>query len=969
MNVRGFRIGEQLLSPLTTLSKSVPIYVTDGPSSYSPDWLEMNMDEPFNDFHDSFVRSAHESNALDVSLRNNQLHIRDTSLNTKTNISLCRTLRLPEDGNEYNLPALFGQFPLINVDFLRKNLPEAIVQKSGVVIPMYQREAISINIDSARHQMHATSRFETPRKPTNEDFAIRVFSGGVNVISGLPVNKTRGTNEQDYITSPAQKRLDGFLSASKGERSIVRQFVSMPTGAGYSAEGQVTGAELISGVQLIIAPPFAGHGQFWLDKHEARPLVMLTAQDESPSSMGFHPGTRLRLSGKEIEKRLKVKQGNHTDEIWYTPGQSFDHYKSRGDSHDMRPLWTHEVLLPILERCEHPETLVMEPVFDMSITIEVNDLSTFPAAQAQQTWTLSPFITRERLYKIIKREFGLGDRLMEVRYPTNSVASGTDPVMLHHVCSNGDVILVSARRPPPVIRSSGARGTPPKQTSPPPPTARVSGWELGLACGGTVYQDVYADVDTKRWNWKKSQLLNIQILNAVAFETFTGFSPPEPPISFTSYLDADIPFYHIMPKSSLLGSEVISKLETASQVDLRTGIFKSAVLQGLKPIECILCDRMLADTILRPCNHVFCGGCIQQNMQFRYEIHCPACKELSSHQIQFAGPMERSHECPSKASTMMNLQRGSQATGLRREVKTSKTKIEEENEIFISSIRQSAMSAIIDDLERAMSQSALSNSSSFEKGKQTIASSLSSILHWKLPDEGKTILQTASEQNRADVVEFLLQTNRQTPANALAALEIAAASGHLDIVKLLVKPALIRQNKSVNNESAGYIALKYGEKSGMSGETKFWLQDESPETGSSITPLHLAAENGHHDVVRLLLDAGLDPNMGSFNRRMDFVGRFSPTPLAWAAKGNHVPVAKMLIPVTKTNFVEEAALYAAHYGSDDVLDLLIDRVGTDVKDCWGRSLIHIVAQSGRLSAGKTINMLLKYGVDANTTWG
>lgn len=585
------------MSPLTTLSKYVPVYVTDGPSSYSPNWLEMNMDEPLNDFHDNFVRSAHGSNALDVSLRNNQLHIRDTYLNTNTNISLGRTLRLPEDGNEYNLPALFGQFPLVNVDFLPKKMPKAIVQKSGVVIPMYQREAISITIDSARHQMHETSwTFERPRKPTNEDFAIRIFSGGVNVISGLPVNKARSTNEQDYITSPAQKRLDGFLSASKSERSIVRQFVSMPTGEGYSAEGQVTGSELISGVQLIIAPPFAGRGQFWLDKHEARRLVKLTAQDESPSSMGFHPGTRLRLSGKEIQKRLKVKQGNYTDEIWYTPGQSFDHYESRDDSHDMRPLWTHEVLLPILERCEHPETLVMEPVFDMSITIKVNDTSTFPATQAQQTWTLSPFITRERLYEIIKREFGLGDRLkIEVRYPTNSVAYGTDPVMLHHVCSNGDVIIVSARPPPPVSYGPSRRS--PKQTSPPPSTGRVSGWELGLACGGKLYQDVYADVDTTRWNWKKSQLLNIQILNAVAFETFTGFSPPEPPISFTSYLDADIPFYHIMPKSSLLGSEVISKMETVSQVDLRNGIFKSAVLQGLKPIECILCERMLADTM------------------------------------------------------------------------------------------------------------------------------------------------------------------------------------------------------------------------------------------------------------------------------------------------------------------------------------------------------------------------------------
>ena len=125
----------------------------------------------------------------------------------------------------------------------------------------------------------------------------------------------------------------------------------------------------------------------------------------------------------------------------------------------------------------------------------------------------------------------------------------------------------------------------------------VSKWEMGLAPGGKTYQDVYVDADPKRWNWKKSQLVNIQVLNAVAFESFTGMSPPDPPFSFAAYVDAGIPFYHVMPKSSLLSSEIVSKLETISQVDLRKGTSKGKFVRGLKPVECVVCNRMLADTM------------------------------------------------------------------------------------------------------------------------------------------------------------------------------------------------------------------------------------------------------------------------------------------------------------------------------------------------------------------------------------
>ncbi|KAI4199039.1 MAG: hypothetical protein LQ350_004861 [Teloschistes chrysophthalmus] len=96
--------------------------------------------------------------------------------------------------------------------------------KGGVFLPMYQREAMWIRFDS------------------DDQFAINISGGGVNAISGEPL---------DYVVTPKQLWLDGI--ASTGGR--VRQFVAMPMGAGYRVEAQVTGEEVTGGLQFQITLP------------------------------------------------------------------------------------------------------------------------------------------------------------------------------------------------------------------------------------------------------------------------------------------------------------------------------------------------------------------------------------------------------------------------------------------------------------------------------------------------------------------------------------------------------------------------------------------------------------------------------------------------------------------------------------------------------------------------------------------
>src|SRR5690349_17312329 len=74
---------------------------------------------------------------LDVEVRDNTLRI-----GPRLEVSFIRTLRIPDDGRTYPLPAGLGQFPVARIEDHRDRVPEAWREHGGVMIPMYQREAM-----------------------------------------------------------------------------------------------------------------------------------------------------------------------------------------------------------------------------------------------------------------------------------------------------------------------------------------------------------------------------------------------------------------------------------------------------------------------------------------------------------------------------------------------------------------------------------------------------------------------------------------------------------------------------------------------------------------------------------------------------------------------------------------------------------------------------------------------------------
>ncbi len=149
-------------------------------------------------------------------------------------IDFQRTLRIPDDGRDYPLPPGLGRFPLRHVDDFAARVPDRWIRHGGVMLPMYQSEALWLNFSSW----------------SDYPFAVKIATGLVNAITGKSWDNELRRHPQDYLVVPEQPWLDGYCV----EKGIIRQFVAMPLGAGYTVEEQLTSAAEHGGVQIVAYP-------------------------------------------------------------------------------------------------------------------------------------------------------------------------------------------------------------------------------------------------------------------------------------------------------------------------------------------------------------------------------------------------------------------------------------------------------------------------------------------------------------------------------------------------------------------------------------------------------------------------------------------------------------------------------------------------------------------------------------------
>ena len=167
-------------------------------------------------------------------LDNDQLVFRfpDVHPDAACRISFQRTLRIPDDGRDYPLPPGLGCFPLRHVDDHAARVPKAWRRHGGVFLPMHQSEATWISFDGAY------------------PMAVKVAAGKIDALTGRRWRNTLADDPQNYLVVPDQPWLDGFCV----EKGLIRQFVAMELGEGYTAEEQLTGAARHGGLQIAVVP-------------------------------------------------------------------------------------------------------------------------------------------------------------------------------------------------------------------------------------------------------------------------------------------------------------------------------------------------------------------------------------------------------------------------------------------------------------------------------------------------------------------------------------------------------------------------------------------------------------------------------------------------------------------------------------------------------------------------------------------
>jgi hypothetical protein len=191
-------------------------------------------------------------------------------------IDFQRTLRIPDTDRDYPLPPGFGRFPLEHVED-HPALPEHTRRRGGVLLPMWQAEAMWLNFNHRGEKLPV---------------AVKVAAGKINAVTGEPWTTPLNRDPQDYVVCPEQPWLDGFAV----EPGVIRQFVAMPLGVGYSAEEQLTGQAEWGGLQISVTPMKQDvwermkRPQFQADAASLSEVCMSYACEE----MGLGAGGRMR---------------------------------------------------------------------------------------------------------------------------------------------------------------------------------------------------------------------------------------------------------------------------------------------------------------------------------------------------------------------------------------------------------------------------------------------------------------------------------------------------------------------------------------------------------------------------------------------------------------------------------------------------------------------------------------------------
>lgn len=248
----------------------------------------------------------------------------DVHPNATCSIDLQRTLRIPDDGKRHPLPPGLGSFPLRHLDDFAPRGAENWRERGGVIMPMHQAEAMWLNFTAHRGELGV----EYP-------FVVKVATGKINAISGEDWCGHLNRDPQDYAVIPEQPWLDGYCV----EKGLIRQFVAMPLGAGYSVEEQLTGAAKHGGLQIMVWPMKAKCYKDLIEEERGIHRIAYSEKRmECPyPDMALAPGGRMRQEIYDDPYGLDAWDQRHANRCFVTIANSAQWIEITGERPPTEP--------------------------------------------------------------------------------------------------------------------------------------------------------------------------------------------------------------------------------------------------------------------------------------------------------------------------------------------------------------------------------------------------------------------------------------------------------------------------------------------------------------------------------------------------------------------------------------------------------------------------------------------------------